>query len=305
VTETERSVKLDGQFGIPGTVHFETGPTGLIRAAIQTPRAEAVVYLHGAHVTHYQPRGDRPVLSLSALSRFQADQPIRGGVPIVFPWFGPCREDAAAPMHGFARIVEWRPASVRQEADGAVVMVLALDAGMATHPAWPHSFTMTYTVRIGAALDLTLEVRNPSDRPVTYEEALHTYLAVEDIHQVAVRGLAGTTYVDKTDRMTRKTQDAEPLRITAEMNRVYFGTPAACVVEDPAGNRRLIVEKQGSDVTVVWNPWIATAKALPDFGDDEWRQMLCVETANAADHPVRLAPGDRHLLRAVIRSVPV
>jgi glucose-6-phosphate 1-epimerase len=76
-------------------------------------------------------------------------------------------------------------------------------------------------------------------------------------------------------------------------------------VEDPAGNRRLIVEKQGSDVTVVWNPWIATAKALPDFGEDEWRKMLCVETANAADHPVRLAPGDRHLLRAVIRSVPV
>jgi glucose-6-phosphate 1-epimerase len=185
------------------------------------------------------------------------------------------------------------------------VVVLGLDSGMAVHPAWPHSFTMKYTVRIGATLDLTLEVRNPSDRPVTYEEALHTYLAVEDIHQVAVRGLAGTTYLDKTDRMARKTQDAEPLRITAETDRVYLGTRAACVVEDPAWNRRLIVEKQGSDVTVIWNPWIAKAKALPDFGDDEWRRMLCVETANAADHAVRLGPGDRHLLRAVIRSEPL
>jgi glucose-6-phosphate 1-epimerase len=302
VSETERSVKLDGHFGIPGAVHFEVGPTGLLRAAIQTPQAEAVVYLHGAHVTHYQPRGDRPVLSLSALGRFRADQPIRGGVPIVFPWFGSCREDAAAPMHGFARIVEWRLASVRQETDGAVVMILSLDSGTATHPAWPHSYALTYTVRVGATLDLTLDVRNPSDRPVTYEEALHTYLAVEDIHQVTVRGLAGTTYIDKTDRMTRKTQDAEPLRIAAETVRVYLGTRATCIVEDPAGNRRLIVEKQGSEVTVVWNPWIARAKALPDFGDDEWRRMLCVETANAADHPVRLGPGDRHLLRAVIRS---
>lgn len=305
MTETERSVKLDGQFGIPEAVHFEAGPTGLIRAAIQTPQAAAAVYLHGAHVTHYQPRGDRPVLSLSALGRFQADQPIRGGVPIVFPWFGPCREDAGAPMHGFARIIEWRPASVRQEADGAVAMVLALDSGAAARPGWPYSYAMTYTVRVGATLDLTLEVRNPSDRPVTYEEALHTYLAVADIHRVAVRGLGGTTYIDKTDRMTRKTQDAEPLRIAAETDRVYLGTRAACVVEDPAGNRRLIVEKQGSDVTVVWNPWIAKAKALADFGDDEWRQMLCVETANAADHAVRLASGDRHLLRAVIRSEPM
>jgi glucose-6-phosphate 1-epimerase len=305
VTETERSVKLDGQFGIPGAVHFEAGPSDLARAVIQTPQAEAAVYLHGAHVTHYQPRGDRPVLSLSALGRFQADQPIRGGVPIVFPWFGPCREDAGAPMHGFARIIEWRLASVRQEAGGAVAMVLALDSGAAAHSAWPYSYAMTYTVRVGAMLDLTLEVRNSSDRPVTYEEALHTYLAVEDIHQVAVRGLAGTTYIDKTDRMMRKTQDAEPLRITAETNRVYLETRAACVVEDPAGNRRLVVEKQGSDVTVVWNPWIAKAKALPDFGDDEWRQMLCVETANAADHAVRLGPGDRHLLRAVIRSEPL
>jgi glucose-6-phosphate 1-epimerase len=286
-------------------VAFEAGPAGLIRAVIQTPQAEAVVYLHGAHVTHYQPRGDRPVLSLSALGRFQADQPIRGGVPIVFPWFGPCREDATAPMHGFARIVEWRLASVRQETDGAVMVVLGLDSGMATHPAWPYSCAMTYTVRVGATLGLTLEVRNASDRPVTYEEALHTYLEANDIHQVAVRGLAGTTYIDKTDRMTRKTEDAEPLRITAETDRVYLGTRAACVVEDPAGNRRLIVEKQGSDVTVVWNPWIAKAKALADFGDDEWRRMLCVETANAADHAVRLAPGDRHLLRAVIRSEPL
>ena len=305
MTDAGRTSELEREFGISGAVAFEAGPTELVRAVIQTPQAEAVVYLHGAHVTHYQPRGVRPVLSLSARGRFQADQPIRGGVPIVFPWFGPCGVDAGAPMHGFARIVEWRLASVRQETDGAVVVVLSLDSGTAAHPAWPHSFTMTYTVRVGVALDLALEVRNPSDRPVTYEEALHTYLAVDDIHQVAVRGLGGTTYIDKTDRMTRKTQDTEPLRITAETDRVYLGTRAACIVEDPAGNRRLIVEKQGSDVTVLWNPWIAKAKALPDFGDDEWRRMLCVETANAADHAVRLAPRDRHLLRAVIRSEPM
>jgi len=125
---------------------------------------------------------------------------------------------------------------------------------------------------------------------------------VNDIDAVLVRGLVGTTYIDKTDGMRRKTQESEALRITAETNRVYLGTRAGCVVEDPAPGRRLVVEKQGSEVTVVWNPWVAMAKTMADLGDDEWRGMLCIETANAADHAVHLGPGERHVLRAVLRS---
>jgi len=283
-------------------VRFEAGPAGVVFAAVHTPRADAVVYLHGAHVTHYQPAGDRPVLFTSASSRFQAGQPIRGGVPIVFPWFGLCRDDTSAPMHGFARITEWRLTSVGQETDGSVVLTLGIDAATATHPAWPDAYAATYTVRVGPRLEMTLEIVNRSDRPVVYEEALHTYLAVNDIDAVLLRGLAGTTYIDKTDGMRRKTQESETLRIAAEIDRVYLGTHADCIVEDSAAGRRLVVEKQGSEVTVVWNPWVAKAKAMADFGDDEWRRMLCIETANAADHAVRLAPGERHLLHTAIRS---
>jgi glucose-6-phosphate 1-epimerase len=153
-------------------------------------------------------------------------------------------------------------------------------------------------------LELALEVFNPSNQTVTFEEALHTYLAVADIHAVKVLGLAGTTYIDKTDGMKRKAQGPEPLRIKAETDRVYLGTQATCVVEDPVWGRRLIVEKQGSDITVVWNPWIERAKAMSDFGDDEWPAMLCIESANAVDFPVELPPQKRRLLRAVIRSEP-
>jgi glucose-6-phosphate 1-epimerase len=305
MADPRSAVELESRFGIPGAVRFESGPDRLVRAVIHAPQADATVYVHGAHVTHYQPRGGQPVLFLSTHGRFQEGQPIRGGVPIVFPWFGPCRADSTAPAHGFVRIVEWRLMAVRQEPDGAVALTLGLDAGMATHPAWSHGYSMTYVVRVGSMLELTLEIRNPSDRPMAYEEALHTYLAVQDIHQVTVRGLEGTTYIDKTDEMRRKTQEAEPLRITTETDRVYLGTRATCLVDDPAAGRRLVVEKQGSDVTVIWSPWIAKAKALADFGDDEWRRMVCVETANATDHAVRLGPGKQHLLCAVIRSKPL
>jgi len=296
---------LRERYGIPDAVRFEAGPNGLTRVVVVTPQAEAQLYLHGAHVTHYQPRGGRPVLFRSEQSRLAADAPIRGGVPIVFPWFGPKAGDPSAPTHGFARVAEWSVESATQAADGSVELVCCLDSAMATHPSWTHAYSLRYRVAIGSLLELVLEVHNPSEKPFAFEEALHTYLSVGDARQLSVTGLADTTYIDKTDGARRKVQGPEPIRITEETDRVYLGTRATCVVDDPAWARRLAVEKSGSEATVVWNPWIAKAKAMPDFGDEEWPGMLCLETGNVADHAVTLQPGQHHELRAVIRSEPL
>lgn len=293
---------LQHRFGIPAAARFETGPGGLVRLRLATPVAEAEVYLHGGHVTHYQPRGSGPVLFASAQSRFDAKAAIRGGVPVIFPWFGPRADDASAPMHGFARTAEWDVGSVARQADGGVVVVLRLDASDATRSAWPHPFVLRHRITVGAALDLALVVDNPSAEPLVFEEALHTYLAVGDVREVSVTGLGGTTYIDKTDGMRRKPQGGEPLRLTGETDSVYLGTRAACVVDDPAGGRRLVVDKAGSETTVVWNPWAAKAHAMADLGGEEWLRMLCVEPANAADNRVTLPPGARHEMRAVIRA---
>jgi glucose-6-phosphate 1-epimerase len=304
MTDSSALQQLQDRYEIPGVLRFEAGPKGLIRAIVATPQAGAQVYLHGAHVTHYQPRGERPVLFMSARSWFEPGKPIRGGVPIVFPWFGPRAGDPAAPAHGFARLAEWRMESATQAADGSVTLVLGLEASKATHPAWPHGYELRYRVTVGSTLELVLEVRNSSAQAMTFEEALHTYLAVSDVRQVSIVGLAGTQYLDKTDGMRRKTQGPEPIRITGETDRVYLNMRMTCVVDDAKGGRRLAVKKSGSDVTVVWNPWIAKAQAMPDFGDDEWPRMLCIETCNAADHAVTLPPGHRHEMRATIRSEP-
>src|SRR5262245_17107251 len=208
---------LEERFAIPGLARFETGAGGLTRVCITAPSAEAHIYLHGAHVTHHQPAGQHPVLFLSERSRFAPGAAIRGGVPLVFPWFGP---RAGAPDHGFARISEWSVASVEPAGDG-VAVTLALEASPTTRALWPHEFRMTCRVAVGAALELVAEVENRSDAPFTFEGAFHTYLRVGDVERASLSGLEGAGYVDKTDGMTRKTLGRGPLRLDAETDRVF------------------------------------------------------------------------------------
>lgn len=295
---------LQRRLGIPDAVGFEDGPNGLQRLRVVTDAAEAEIYLHGGHVTGYQPRGARPVLFVSSRSRFEPEAAIRGGVPVIFPWFGAKPDDPAAPVHGFARTAAWGAESVEREPDGRVVVVLRLAPDDATRAAWPHDFVLRHRVTVGPTLDLALVVENRGAAPLVFEEALHTYLAVEDVRIVSVSGLAGTTYLDKTDGMAGKRQGPAPLTFTGETDRIYLATRSACVLDDPGGNRRIVVDKAGSATTVVWNPWAAKGRAMSDLGEDEWLRMLCIETANAADDRVTLAPGARHEMRATIRVEP-
>jgi glucose-6-phosphate 1-epimerase len=276
---------------LPDGVSFETDPHGLRRLRISTPSADATVYLHGAHVTHYQPKGKAPALFMSAESRFAPGEPIRGGVPVIFPWFGPHPSDPKAPAHGFARTTQWSVGRVTRAGDSVTVTLVMGSTS---------TVQLRYAVTIGAALDLSLTVENHDARALQFQEALHTYLAVSDVRQVSVKGLSGRDYVDKVDGMKRKTQRGV-VRITGETDRVYLDTPDAVTVDDPGMSRRLVVSKEGSASTVVWNPWIEKAKKMPDFGDDEWPRMLCVETANVAENAVTLAPGASHTMWASVR----
>jgi glucose-6-phosphate 1-epimerase len=294
---------LSARFSIPGRVSFEAGNGGLIRTKLQSPGGEAEVYLHGAHVTHFAPTNGKPVLFTSSKSLFQPDKPIRGGVPLIFPWFGPRQPDPVgnSPMHGFARLSEWTVEATRHE-DKSTTLVLRLEASPATRALWPGAFVLRYSGTVTDKLTLELAVENIGQEAFTFEEALHTYLELADVRQSAIEGLAGVTYLDKTDQATRKVQDALPIRITAETDRVYLGTQSPCTIEDPGNGRRIAVSKENSDATVVWNPWIAKAKAMADFGDDEWTKMVCIETCNVNVHAVKLEAGAKHVMRAVISS---
>ena len=177
---------------------------------------------------------------------------------------------------------------------------LRLVSSDATRALWPGEFAADYRVRIGTTLGLELQVRNTGRQPLRIEEALHTYLAISEARQVSIEGLAGTTYLNTVAPPRTETQGATPIRITAETDRIYFNTQATCIAHDPGWQRQMVVKKTGSNATVVWNPWIAKAKAMPDFGDDEWPSMLCIETCNVRENAVIIAPGQSHTMGAHI-----
>ena len=280
---------MNKQFDIPGIVKLDHGQGNLPRLTVTSPHATATIYSHGAHVALFQPQGARPVLFMSQASRFEANKPIRGGVPVIFPWFGPLPTDPTAPAHGTARLADWNLISTTQQTDGVVELLFALPP------------FLQYRVTIGRQLELALEVCNTSKNPLRFEEALHTYFAVSEIRQCSVTGLENAQYDSLVEGVTNKSQGTDPIRFTAETDRLYLNTRATCVIHDPGWQRRIVIEKSGSDSTVVWNPWIAKSKAMPDFGDAEWPGMLCIETVNARGNAITLAPNQSHIMRAVIR----
>ncbi len=281
---------LQRRFGVPGVVKIDEGRGALPRVTVTSDLAAAELYFHGAHLTAFQPRGAKPVLFMSKESNFDPAKPIRGGVPVIFPWFGPKAGAPESPAHGFARIRHWDLESCAVQADGAVRVVFSLAVDAAT-------LRMTFT--IARSLEMEMEVRAAAV-PLTFEEALHTYFVVGDVRQVSVNGLQGVEYIDKVDGFKRKTQSPEPIRITGETDRVYLNTLSPCVIRDPVLARSITVEKESSGTTVVWNPWIAKAKAMADFGDEEWPQMICIETANVGEGAIRLEAAQTHRMKTRI-----
>lgn len=254
----------------------------------------------GAHVLAWEPAGTPPVLFLSPRSFFAPGKAIRGGVPLVFPWFGPKAGDPNAAQHGFARVRDWTLVATPPEPDGAIHVTLTLDDDDRTRAVWPHAFAARFCIRAGRTLEMGLEVRNSGETTFSFEAALHTYFAVSDVGQIVIRGLEPTEYVERYGGGGRQRPAAEPITFTGEVDRTYFDTTADCVIVDPGWKRRIVVAKSGSHTTVVWNPGSARARHMADLGDPAWRGFVCVETVCAGADAVTLSPGATHVLGATI-----
>ena len=282
---------------LPASVRLGEGSGGLTVVRVAGRAGSAEVYLHGAQVTEFTPAGGRPVLFLSEASRFEAAAAIRGGVPICFPWFGASTVDPAAPAHGFARLSEWELVDAHESDDDVVLTFLLTDTPATRASAWPHRFEARYTVTVGARLSLALQVTNRETDAITYEEALHTYLQVSDVRGTTVSGLQGTAFLNQLTGLTEPAENS-PVGFAAETDRLYPGSRGSATVADPDG-RTVTIESDGSDSTVVWNPWIGKSARMADFGDGEWTGMVCVETANVRRDQVRLGAGESHTTTVV------
>lgn len=290
--------EFNERLGIPGVAQVMAGRGGLAVVRVNSGAGSAEIYLHGAQVTSWKPRGGDEVLFVSNQSRWEDGKAIRGGIPICFPWFRGKADDAKAPAHGVVRTKSWELTTIEQDGD-VVTVTLASESDEASQRWWPFEFRAEYRVMVGAELKLELAVTNTGSAPMRFEEALHTYHRVGDAEKVRVAGLDWTAYLDNMDGNLEKMQRGDVV-MTGPRDNAYLDTRSALEVIDPVLGRRIRTEKKNSLTTVVWNPWEAGAKALADLGNYEWRGMACVEASNILGAAVTLAPGEEHGMTAVL-----
>jgi glucose-6-phosphate 1-epimerase len=290
--------QLNEHFAIPGVLAFHAAQSGLGYAEICTPHAQATVYLQGAHLTHWQPEGQHRVLFLSRRSELVPGKAIRGGLPIAFPWFAARHDGKTGPSHGFARIQNWTLAFAALAGDDLHLTFTLGPTDLSRSLGYDH-FRLVYELTIGRTLTVKLTVANDAATPLVFEEAMHTYYSIADIHEARVTGLEGTNYLDKMEKMCERVQDGA-IAITGPTDRVYLNTTATCVLHDAAGSRRITVAKTNSNTTVIWNPWESGALKLTDLDPNEWREFLAIETVNAVANEVTLAPGATDTMQAHI-----
>jgi glucose-6-phosphate 1-epimerase len=282
----------------PARVTFLDGQNDLGMLEVNTCWSSAEVYCHGAQVTQFRLKNEPSLLFMSQFSRFADGQPIRGGIPVIFPWFG-LREGLG--QHGFARVKDWDLKEIIPGADGSLSLRFRLPEcpEAATLPA----FTADYSVVVGKTLTCRLTVNNDSrEDPFTFENCLHTYFEVGDVTAIRIKGLKGVNYVDTVANFTQLQESGEHIRINAEVDRIYLNTEHPVEIIDPRFGRKIRIEKEGSLSTVVWNPWIAKAQQMQDFGNEEYQKMVCVESGNVANNKITLAPGETSTLAIHLSS---
>ena len=291
---------LNKRFGATGRIAFRSGSGGFPIAALAGPHGACEVSLYGGQVLGYKPLGHTPVLFVSRKAVYAAGKPIRGGIPVCWPWFGPHPHDKHKPAHGFARLQMWSLLTAEYSSQMTDIK-LGLCDNEYTRSLWPHAFDLTLRVILDTTLRLELTTRNRDKSPITLSEALHTYLLVRDVAHTSVIGLEGLRYCDSLNEQEHTAPNGA-LHIHSEVDRVYHDTNTECSLDDPGLGRQIVVAKRNSHSTVVWNPWIERAKHISDLGSDEYLQMLCIETANARQATLTLPPGEIHTMALSLRA---
>ena len=266
--------------------------------------ATANIALYGGQVLNFIPQGQKDILWMSEKSLFQNGKAIRGGIPVCFPWFGPHPADKNKPQHGFARLQQWQVQEIKVLADEVTSITLNLKETDFSRQLWPFLFDATIEFIIGKLLEIKLTVTNTGDTPFEYSDALHTYFNISDIKNICITGLQNATYFDSF-AMDLKKQEPSVLKFEGETNRRYVQHTDDCIIDDTGLNRKIIVAKTGSKVTVVWNPEEATTKTMSDMEPDGYKTFVCVEPANAyaGIDMVQLAPRQRHTLGTLIEII--
>ncbi|KNA23053.1 hypothetical protein SOVF_027960 isoform B [Spinacia oleracea] len=288
-------------------VEYTKGVNGLDKVILRGLRGvSAEMYLYGAHVTSWKNEHKQELLFVSNKAIFKPPKPIRGGISICFPQFDTLGYVGA---HGYARNRVWsvdpNPPPLPMTSPTNSYVDLLLKPSEEDLKIWPHSYEFRLRISLGPGgeLLLTSRVRNIDSKPFSFTFAYHTYFSVSDVSEVRVEGLETLDYLDNTKNRERFTEQGDAITFEGEVDKVYLSTPSKIAILDHERKRTYVIRKDGLLDAVVWNPWDKKAKALADFGDNEYKHMLCVEAA-AIERPITLKPCEEWTGRQEISTVP-
>nr|XP_043623060.1 putative glucose-6-phosphate 1-epimerase [Erigeron canadensis] len=281
---------------------------GVDQIVLRNPQgASAKVSLQGGHVISWRNNRGEELLFTSSKANVKSPRAIRGGICIFFPQFGNC---GPLEQHGFARNKLWTvdedpPSLPAKDSNGKLFVDLLLRPSEEDLKFWPHSFELRLRVCLGTDGNLTLisRVRNMNGKPFSFSFAYHSYLSVSDISEVRVEGLETMDYLDNLCQRERFTEQGDAITFESEFDRVYLSSPNCVAVLDHQRKRTFVIRKDGLPDVVVWNPWEKKSKAMADMGDEEYKQMVCVDGA-VIERPVTLKPGEEWTGRLEILLVP-
>ncbi len=286
---------LNNPFGIGKQLVFATTPSGQTVITINNQQASATIALQGAHLMSWQPVDAEAVIWLSADAKLAPGKSIRGGMPICWPWFGAHATEPAFPAHGFARTADWDVIASASLPGGTTEIIFELALANNALTQWPNPTSVRYRITVGKTLSMELITHNTGPTAITISEALHTYFTVSDVRKISIDGLDGCHYLDKVDEMKER-QQSGAVTFAGEVDRIYIDSEDDCIIHDPALSRQIRISKTGSRSTVVWNPWIEKSIQMGDMGEVGYLNMVCIESANAADNSITIPAGGEHRL---------
>lgn len=241
-----------------------------------------VVSLFGAQVLEWRPANGANALWLTDEALHNAGAPIRGGIPVCWPWFGAPYPPFSGPGHGPARRQVWQPVSAAVR-DDEVFLHFRLEVSGAGY-----RLGADYRITAGRSLALELVTTNLGRGTCPATPAFHPYFALEDINRARLH-LASS--IRPRNRLSGESGHATDGVTFNDDEQEMEWTPWSDLVLEPSAGTRLEIRSNDATHCVAWNPGRQKTVAIADLHPDAFREFVCVEPARLDPDASMIPPG--------------
>ena len=273
----------------------------LMMINVENEFASATLTTHGASVLSYVPKGGKDLLWVSPTAIYNGEKPVRGGIPVCWPWFGAAKQ-AGLPAHGFVRNQVWHLDHVANLETGVTEIVFTFEPNESTLAIWPHQFHLELRIEVGQKLAVSLTTVNKNDYDIEITEALHTYFNIKESAGLLISGVEGSTEHDTLQKPIQVSARNKAITLAPAMDSVFTDQTNDLVIHDDKASRKIIIEKQQASSAIVWNPGPEIIKGFADVPEQSWVDFVCVEAGNVFENAITIPAGEKHCMRMMLST---